>query len=308
MWECSIRQPRPDALAGFSIIAGTSFFWASVPEGEVDYLVIDEAGQLSLIDTFVSSLAARNLVLFGDPQQLTQPQQAVHPEGAEASALGHLLQGARTVHAEQGVFLARSWRMHPAICAFVSEMFYDGRLLPVEGLERQRLEGPTRFAGAGLTFEACRHRGNRNRSTEEAERVQAIVSELTASGVTWVDDKGDVHPMTLGDILVLAPYNAQVQLLRENLPEGVAVGTVDKFQGQEAPVVVFSMANSTVEDAPRGMEFLYSPNRFNVAVSRAKIRFVLVADPGVLTPECGTPERMRLANAFCRFGEVVGDV
>jgi len=299
------KQASPDlgpaALGTYDVIAGTPFLWAGFEEPYVDHLFVDEAGQLSLIDTLAISSAARNLVLLGDPQQLTQPQQGLHPEGTEVSALEQVLGGAQTLPEDRGVFLDRSWRMHPEICGFVSSMYYEGRLLPRAGLERQRIDGSVRFDGAGLSFEACPHEGNATSSPEEVAVVQGIVEELTAAGVRWTDGDGVERPLLRSDIRVITPYNRQVKLLQAAMPD-LAIGTVDRFQGQEAAVVILSMATSTAEDAPRGMEFLYSPNRFNVAVSRAKVRFIMVANPAVLTPACRTVGEMRLANGFCGYG------
>jgi predicted RecB family nuclease len=285
------------------IAAGTPFMWAREEFFEaVDYMFVDEAGQLSLIDTLALSHAARNLLLLGDPQQLKQPQQGSHPEGTELSALEHILQDQKTILPAQGVFLDKTWRLHSSICRFNSELFYESRLLPNPENDNQRLEGKTRFAGAGLFYESVEHEGNKNCSEEEVERVKKIVKELMKDTV-WVDKKQQKRKLTKDDILVIAPYNAQVHDLSEALP-GLRVGTVDKFQGQEAPVVIFSMATSTPEDAPRGMEFLYSLNRMNVAVSRAKAVFVLVASTKLFEPDCKSPGQMKLANAFCRFTEM----
>jgi predicted RecB family nuclease len=287
-----------------NLIAGTPFFWSN---GEmidsVDYLVIDEAGQLSLIDTLACGTAAKNLILLGDPQQLQQPQQGVHPEGTEVSALSHILQQQQTISREQGIFLAKTWRMHPAICAFDSEQFYEEKLHPVPGLENQQISGNTGFAGSGLRFVPVSHQGNTNSAPEELSRIVDLVRELSNGQVMVGDSDGREKVLERSDIKIISPYNAQVGLLKEALPD-MEIGTVDKFQGQEAPVVIYSVATSSPEDAPRGMEFLYSPNRFNVAVSRAKALFVLVASPSVLEPDCKSPSQIKLANPFCRFVEL----
>ena len=133
------------------------------------------------------------------------------------------------------------------------------------------------------------------------------MSTLTAEGASWVDDRGDVHRLAIEDILVVAPYNAQVADLVERLPHGARVGTVDRFQGQEAPVVIYSTTTSTPEDAPHGMEFLYSLNRLNVATSRARCACILVGNPRLFEPECQSPRQIQLANAFCRFRERAED-
>jgi superfamily I DNA and/or RNA helicase len=157
--------------------------------------------------------------------------------------------------------------------------------------------------GSGLRLVGVSHLGNQSESPEEAEVVSSLVSAALEGG-TWTDDKGEKHDLGIGDILVVAPYNAQVKTIAERLPAGARVGTVDKFQGQQAPIVIYSMATSSPDEAPRGMQFLYSPNRLNVATSRAKCLAVVVGSPALFTPECRTPEQMRLANAFCRFLEM----
>ncbi|TMI89011.1 MAG: TM0106 family RecB-like putative nuclease [Bacteroidetes bacterium] len=288
---------------GYQIAAGTSFMWARENFFEaVDYLFVDEAGQLSLIDTVALSHAGRNLVLLGDPQQLKQPQKGSHPEGTELSALEHILQGEKTIRQEQGVFLDKTWRMHPAINSFISELFYDCKLHPLEHNEQQTLEGNTKFKKPGIYFEPVIHRGNQNSSSEEVERVKQIVDELLNSQLIWINRRAEREPLTAENIKIISPYNAQVNALHRSLPE-IQIGTVDKFQGQEAAVIILSMATSTPEDAPRGMEFLYSLNRLNVAVSRAKGVFILVASPSLFEPECRSPHQMQLANALCRLKE-----
>jgi uncharacterized protein len=273
----------------------------------VDYLFVDEAGQISLAQALAMSRAARNLVLLGDPQQLEQPQRGAHPEGAEVAALVHLLGGRRTIAEEAGLFLEETWRLHPAICAFTSELFYEGRLRSRPGLENQALGGDTPFAGSGLFYVPVEHAGNQASSPEEADAVARIVKGLLAPAVRWTDKDGKERRLREADVLVVAPYNAHVAAIARLLP-GVRVGTVDKFQGQEAPVVVYSMASSSAQEAPRGMDFLYNPNRLNVATSRAQGVCILVAARRVLEPECRSPEQMRRANALCRYRELAAEV
>jgi uncharacterized protein len=193
----------------------------------------------------------------------------------------------------------------PRICSFTSEVFYEGLLTSKPGLENQRLAGVGEFDGSGVRVVEVAHDGNRNSSTEEIEVVADLVARLTARGAQWVNEKGEAAQMTGKDVLVVSPYNAQVSRLAERLERtGVSVGTVDKFQGQEAPVVIYSMATSRPEDAPRGLEFLYSLNRLNVATSRARCLSILVASPRLFEPECRTPRQMKLANALCRYREL----
>ncbi len=287
------------------VAAGTVWLWSRDDmAGAVDVLFVDEAGQMSLANVLAASKAAGSVVLLGDPQQLDQPQRGVHPPGAEASALSHLLNGRSTIGEDQGLFLAESWRLHPDLCKFTSQVFYDNRLVSRAENSSQRLNAQGRFEGTGLRFEPVKHSGNQSESPEEVDKVAEIVEQLLQEGTTWTNKKGEVAQLRLEDILIVAPYNAQVSALAQRLRAGARIGTVDKFQGQEAPVVIYSMTTSTPEDAPRGMEFLYSSNRLNVATSRAQCLTVLVASPALFEVQCKTPRQIELANAFCRYLEM----
>jgi len=287
------------------VLGGTAWLWSREEFFEaVDVLFVDEAGQMSLANVLAIAQSARALVLLGDPRQLEQPLQGSHPEGTEVSALEHLLQDRKTIAEDRGLFLEETWRLHPSICALTSELFYDRRLKPHAGLERQAILGPVPIAGAGLWFLPVAHDGNQSSSPEEVAAVTALVERLTAGDIRWRKHDGSEHPLRLDDILIIAPYNAQVADLSARLPRDARVGTVDRFQGQEAPVVIYSMTTSTPADAPRGMEFLYSLNRFNVATSRARCASVIVGSPLLFEPDCKTPKEMQLANAFCRYLEL----
>jgi superfamily I DNA and/or RNA helicase len=291
-------------LGGADVLAGTQWLWAREDYFEaVDVLFVDEAGQMSLANVLAVSQAAKSVVLLGDPQQLEQPLKGSHPDGADVSALEHLLNGAKTISGDKGLFLENTWRLHPSLCAFTSDVFYEGRLSSRPGLEQQRIEGHPTLGPAGLWFVPVAHEGNQNSSLEEVEAVVALVHELTQSSVRWVDKEGQSRPLQLHDILIVAPYNAQVSDLAVRLPEA-RIGTVDKFQGQEAPIAIYSLTSSSPEDAPRGMEFLYNPNRLNVATSRAQAVVILVGNPHLLEPECHSPRQMLLANALCRYVEL----
>jgi len=287
------------------VAAGTPWLWArSDMRGSVDVLFVDEAGQMSLANVLAISPAATSSVLLGDPQQLDQPQKGIHPLGAEGSAFDHLLQGRATITADQGLFLTETQRLHPDICRFTSELFYDGRLAPRAENLRQRLNTKGPLDGTGLRFAPVVHSGRQSESPEEVERISQLIDHLLGQGSTWTNRKGETLSLKLQNLLVVAPYNAQVAALRKGLPTGTRVGTVDKFQGQEAPVVFYSMTTSTPEDAPRGMDFLYNLNRLNVAVSRARCVAVLVASPELFQVECKNPRQIMLANAFCRYLEM----
>ncbi|MDQ6886846.1 MAG: TM0106 family RecB-like putative nuclease [Gemmatimonadota bacterium] len=306
--ELDTNEKARAALASeeVAVLGGTSWLWVRADfVRSVDVLFVDEAGQMSLANVLAASRSATSVVLLGDPQQLDQPQKGSHPDGLDASALEHILNGHQTIPPDRGIFLPQTWRLSPSLCEFTSEMFYEGRLASKPGLERQRLVGAGALDGSGLRAVEVEHDGNCNSSVEEIEVIERLVESLTAPGVRWVDEGGHERQMTGDDILVVAPYNAQVSRLLAKLgARGVRVGTVDKFQGREAPVVIYSTATSTPEDAPRGMEFLYSPNRLNVATSRARCAAILVTNPRLFEPECRTPRQMKLANAFCRYREL----
>ena len=256
---------------------------------------------MSLATTLAVCQAAGSLVLLSDPRQLDQPIPGVHPPGADVSALGHLLGESATVDPSRAVFLDQTWRMHPDICAFTTEQFYEGRLRPQPELRRQTVAGPGPLAGHGLRFMPVEHAGNTNASAEEADCVAALIRELLDADAAWVDREGVRKPLTLQDVLVVAPYNALVADLRSTLPAGARVGTVDKFQGQEAPIVIYSMATSTADEAPPGDGVRLQPAP---PQRRHLARPLNVANPVLLTPDCRTPEQVHLANPFCRFLEL----
>jgi len=283
------------------LLAGTAWLFSRPGlDGRLDDLVIDEAGQVSLADGLAMGTAARNLILLGDPLQLAQVSQGVHPTGTGASVLEHLLGDAPTIPEDRGVFLERSFRMHPAVSAFISEIVYAGRLHSDDSAARR-----TTSFGTGIRFAPVEHEGNRSHSDEEVVRVATMIAGMR--GGIFTDADRATRPLRDDDFMVVAPYNAQVLRLRAGLPTGVRVGTVDKFQGQEAPIVFFSMATSSGEDVPRSLSFLFSRNRLNVAVSRAQCLAVLVCSPRLLEARCQSIEEMQLVNALCRLVEFAAD-
>lgn len=289
---------------GVHIISGTSWLWSPQDAAAtVDVLFVDEAAQMSLANVLAVSQAARGMVLLGDPRQLEQPTQGSHPEGTDVSALDYVLDGRQTIAETQGLFLDRTWRLHPDIASFTSELFYDGRLEARDENVRNRIIAPGPLDGAGLRYVPVRHEGSQTSSPEEAEVAVEIVNSLLESGARWIGADGIDRELTLDDIMIIAPYNGQVSQIDRRLPGG-RVGTVDRFQGQQAAVVIYSMTTSSAADAPRGMEFIYSPNRLNVATSRAKCLCVLIANPEVFEPACQTPMQMHLANGYCRYLEL----
>ncbi|MFD1242756.1 TM0106 family RecB-like putative nuclease [Arthrobacter ulcerisalmonis] len=266
--------------SGGCLVGGTAWTMTGkeVPAGALDLLVIDEAGQFSLANTLAVSVAARRLLLLGDPQQLPQVSQGAHPEPVDESALGWLAAGHATLPANLGYFLADTWRLHPALCSAISVLSYDGKLQSAPAAsERDLADLPP-----GVETVFVDHAGNTVSSIEEAAEVVRQVQRHL--GLTWTSGPCEAaRALEPEDVLVVAAYNAQVQLVRAYLDvaglAGVRVGTVDKFQGQEAPVVLMSMACSAVAEAPRGAEFLLNRNRINVAVSRGQWRAVIIRSP-----------------------------
>ncbi|HYK96238.1 MAG TPA: TM0106 family RecB-like putative nuclease [Candidatus Dormibacteraeota bacterium] len=291
------------------VLGGTAWLW-SRPEfaGVVDMLFVDEAGQFSLANAVAVASAGGSMVLLGDPQQLEQPLQGSHPPGAERSALGHILDGRPVIGAGDGLFLELTWRLHPDIAAYTSPTFYADQLSSGPTLERQAVAGRQPLAGTGMRWLPVIHGGDATESIDEADAIATLVAALLEDQATWTDRWGAEHPIGLEDVVIVAPYNAHVERIAKSMADrgysGARVGTVDKFQGQEAPISIYAMASSTPEDAPRGMEFLYSLNRLNVATSRAQCVAAVVASPALVRVACRTPRQMQLANALCRLVEI----
>jgi uncharacterized protein len=285
------------------LLAGTAWLFADERfDSSRDYLVIDEAGQVPVANVIAAGTAARNVILVGDQMQLGQPVQGVHPGEAGLSILDFLLGDQATVAPERGIFLDRTRRLRPEICRFISDAFYDGRLTPDPRNSARRLRFGEPIGGIsceGIFFLPVDHSGCSQKCLEEGEAVRQYFELLL--GQHFDDGTGRVRRLTVDDILVVSPYNVQVLHLTSILPAGARVGTVDKFQGQEAPAVIVSMATSAAEDMPRNIEFLFSPNRLNVALSRAQCLALVVASPRLLETPCRSIEQMRLANKFCQL-------
>ena len=283
------------------VVGGTAWAFANantVPRASLDLLVIDEAGQFSLANTIAASVAAKRLLLLGDPQQLPQVSQGTHPEPVDVSTLGWLSEGHDVLPAAFGYFLDTSWRMHPALCAPVSALSYEGRL-HAHASDRS-LAG----VAPGLHAVPVPHHGNSTSSAEEADATVARVIDLI--GRPWAT-RGETRPLAQADIIVVAPYNAQVELIRASLAaaglDAVPVGTVDKFQGQEAAVAIVSLAASTADDVPRGLEFLLLANRLNVAISRAQWAAYLIYSPALSEHLPGSVAALAQLSAFIRLTE-----
>ena len=307
-----------DGLAAYAggVVGGTAWLFTR-PEwdGVLDFLFIDEAGQVSLANAVAMARCATNLVLLGDQMQLEQPIQGSHPGDAGLSALQYALKDctaskpdAPVFHAvvppAYGLFLHESRRMHPSVCRFISESIYEGRLGSHPDCARQKIIAPPNAAGliiqeAGGVFSGVEHDGNIQQSDEEVERVKAIFHELC--GRLYTDKDGRTRPLALADVLFIAPYNAQVRALQAALPATARVGSVDKFQGQEAPVCILSLCSSYGEYGSRGLAFILDRNRINVAVSRAQCMAVVIADPRIASAAVGSIDEMMLINLFCKL-------
>ncbi len=289
------------------VVAGTPWLLAR-PEFDAtfDVLFVDEASQMSLANAVSIGTCARSIVLIGDPNQLPMVSLGVHPEGAGATSLGQLIGDSVTVEPERGLFLETSRRMHPDVNAFISPAFYDDRLTTHPDTAMRVVDGHAPvLSGTGVRWLPTTHKGNGPRSSEEAEVVAEVVARLIT--MTRQDKDGSHTAITVDDVIVIVPYNAQVAEIQAALQRRIGqrgnVGTVDKFQGREGVVAIYSMASSSREDAPRDMGFLYSRHRLNVAISRAESVAILVCSPTLLEAGCRTPEQMRLVDALCRFVE-----
>ncbi|OLE11694.1 MAG: hypothetical protein AUG89_09245 [Acidobacteria bacterium 13_1_20CM_4_56_7] len=292
------------ALRPGIVVGGTAWVFARPDlEQQFDYLFVDEAGQVPLANAIAMGLAARTIVLIGDQMQLAQPAQGSHPGQSGLSCLHYLLEGHATVPPDRGVLLPITWRLHPDICQFISDTAYDGRLKPEAHTSRRRVilsPGSTRLRrGTGIHFEELRHEGNTQSSEEEADRIAEVLGDLDRSEIE-VDGKRSLFDREK-DLLIVAPYNAQVRCLRHRLGGKLRIASVDKFQGQEASVVIVSMCASSLEEAARGSAFLLSPNRLNVAISRAKCLAIVVASATLIRTRPRRVAELELLNLFCRL-------
>ncbi len=295
------------------IVGGTAWAFSDPSAADqFDYLFVDEAGQVSVANLVGMSPCAKNLVLLGDQMQLGQPIQGSHPGESGQSALEYLLQDHRTIPEHLGVFLATTWRLHPDICRFISGAVYEDRLHAEPGTRARtvKIGSAARQVAKehGIVFVPVSHEGNAQASAEEVAEIERVLEELRGREITGTE--GD-RPRRLGnsDVLVVAPYNMQVRALRAALGAGVGsleIGSVDKFQGQEAPVVIVSMCSSSGDSSPRGLEFLLDANRLNVALSRAQSLAIVVGSPEIARTRVGSVGQMKLVNLFCRIVEEGG--
>lgn len=300
-----IDTSLPQLLAGTAWLLSNSELTTSY-----DYLFIDEAGQVSLANTIAMGMCARNIILLGDQMQLGQPIQGVHPGRSGESALEYLLDGESTIAPNRGIFLGTTYRMHPDVCRFISDAIYDSKLFSHRSTFKQSLilnsTAHLALKSTGISYLPVEHDGCSQRSEEEATIVRELVMNLLTQ--SYQDGEGKVHSIKLNEILIVAPYNMQVNLLKSTLPEGARVGTVDKFQGQEAQVVIVSMTTSSEEYLPRFIDFLFSKNRLNVAISRARSNAILVTSKSLPKITCNTIFQMELINLLCRTISVANNI
>ena len=296
------RAAAARANGSVQVLAGSAWQFAR-EDVQVDVLLVDEAGQVSLLHAVAMGQAARRIVLVGDPQQLPQPGDTRHPHGCDASVLEHVFAGEAVLPPNRAVLLPQTRRMHPDVCSFISESYYEAKLHPHPDTATHRVDAST-LPAHGLHLVRAPHVGNRTSSVEEVEAIRLIVDDLLAGGRVVHDAAHGARELRTDDILVVAPYNAQRTLLTRALPAGVAVGTVDKFQGQEAAVAILSLTASSREDVPRGLEFLLDPHRMNVAISRARALAIVVASPSLLATDASTVAEIRLLNQLARIDRV----
>ena len=297
--SCVTKNDDP-AIHGAHVVGGTAWLFSrDEVEGAFDHLFVDEAGQVPLANLVAMSNAAENLVLIGDPRQLPQVIQGAHPHPANLSCLDWILGDGRTVDPGRGIFLPESWRMHPDLCAYISTQHYEGRLRSHPSTARQSV-GDSDLPASGAWRVPVAHEGRAQVCPEEVTAIRRTIGRLLAG--TWTDRHGLCRALCEDDVIVVAPYNAQVNALSDAL-HGIRVGTVDKFQGQEAPVALVSMTASSAEETARGLDFLLSRERLNVAISRGKGLSLVFASPRLLHTNCSTVEQMRLVNALCALPE-----
>jgi uncharacterized protein len=297
-----------------NLIAGTAWLFAREEQDQkFDYLFIDEAGQVSLANFVAMGMSAKNLVLVGDQMQLSQPLKGTHPGSSGMSTLEYLLQEKSIIPPERGVFLGTTWRMHEHICSFISDAVYDGKLHPEKNNQKQSLilskAARTELVECGIQFIDIQHKNCGQLSKEEGGIILKLYSNLLQQ--QYRDREGNVQQISQENVLVVSPYNMQVNYLKSLLPKNARVGTVDKFQGQEAEVVLISMTTSSDDDLPRDIEFLYSKNRLNVAISRAKILSIIIANPNLMEIRCNNIAQMRLVNTLCwvqKYSQMIASV
>jgi predicted RecB family nuclease len=273
-------------------------------QGQFDYLFVDEAGQVSVANLIAMSRATNNIVLMGDQMQLGQPAQGTHPGESGLSTLDYLLHHTPTISEDRGIFLETTYRMHSAVNRFISDAIYEGKLYSHPDNDKQIIEVPAGYSGvidkeAGVIFMPVEHEGNTQGSDEEVEAIQIAVQDIM--GRDFTNKHGEKRPIGWDDILFVAPYNFQVNKIRDALGVDAKVGSVDKFQGQEAPVIFFSMCASDANESPRGIDFIFDKNRINVAISRAQSLAIIVGNPSLASTGVSNIDQQMKVNVLCQL-------
>ena len=276
-----------------------------VCDQKLDYIFVDEAGQLTTADVLAISLCAKNLVIIGDQMQLSSPISAVHPGQSGKSLPEFLLEDKDTISPDKGIFIDKSRRLHPTLRQFVSENFYDGRLKNFDFTEKRKIifsNKKNSLPETGIVLINANHKEVcRQKSEEEGSIVKDNYNELLGS--TFLDENNNKRIITKEDILVVAPYNVQVNYLKSILPKNAKVGTIDKFQGQQAPATIISMTTSDQESLPRNIDFFFSRNRLNVAISRSQCLSIVIMNKRILEISCKKIRHMHLVNTFMKLLE-----
>ena len=289
-----------------NLFSGTAWcFSRTACEEKLDYIFVDEAGQLTTADIVAISLSAKNVVIIGDQMQLSSPISAVHPGESGKSLPEYLLEDQDTISSNKGIFIDKSRRLHPKLCKFTSENFYDGRLKNLDITEKRKITFSKKenlLPETGILMVDAKHKeACRQKSEEEGKIVKDFYNKLLGS--TFSDNKNPKKIMNEEDILVVAPYNVQVNYLKSILPKEARVGTIDKFQGQQAPATIISMTTSDPESLPRNVDFFFSRNRLNVAISRSQCLSIVIMNKKILEIACKKVEHILLVNTFMKLLE-----
>jgi uncharacterized protein len=307
-YRTSASFTKKQPYSSFATIGATvyAFVKDDAVSAPLDYLFVDEASQVALANLIAVTPSAANIVLMGDQMQLEQPVQGAHPGIAKKSALEHLLQEHKVIPTDQGIFLDKTYRMHPNVCQPISDLVYESKLYSDKQTALQSVilhENTLNLQANGIQFIPVEHQYNTQASLEEVDKIKEILEQLEKSEL--IDNKGATKLFSKEDVLIVAPYNMQVELLKNNLGTDYQIGTIDKFQGKEAQVVIVSMASSIAEESARGIDFLFDVNRLNVAVSRAKALALIVASPELTKTRASNPEQAKKVAAFF---ELVGEL
>jgi predicted RecB family nuclease len=286
------------------LFSGTAWcFSRPACDEKLDYIFIDEAGQLTTADVLAISLSAKNVVIIGDQMQLSSPISAVHPGESGKSLPEYLLEGKDTISLDKGIFIDKSRRLHPKLRQFISENFYDERLKNFDFTEKRKIIFSNKkdlLPETGIVMVDANHKNMcRQKSEEEGKLVKDYYNRLLGS--TFLDENNSKKIMNEEDILVVAPYNVQVNYLKSILPKGAKVGTIDKFQGQQAPATIISMTTSDPESLPRNVDFFFSRNRLNVAISRSQCLSIVIMNKKILEIACKKIEHIHLVNTFMKL-------